>query len=307
MTFAAALQASGLFPRDIVADGRWRRCATADHPRKKNGAYILYPDGRGYWRNWATESNLNHWRDDTRTHIASPLDLKRIEAMRERDRQDRRWGIDYARRLWADAKPFRGHAYVERDKGLSPTGCVGLRVWHGRVWVNEDEAVVSDWLLVPLIWSGKLVNVQRISGDYKRFVKHAPKHSASYVLDRPGAALTCVVEGLATGLAVYQSVRHARVIVAFDAGNLLPVLQHLKPTGSVVLAADNDHRTEARGKGNPGREKATQAAEAIGAGVAWPEGIEGSDWADYLLEHGQGAAKRLERSLLAAARYVVGV
>lgn len=307
MSFLAAMQASGLRPRALVPDGKWRRCPTDDKPRKRNGAYILRPDGSGSWRNWATESELNHWRDNTRTHVASALDLARIEAMRERERQERRRGIDFARKLWVDAKPYRGHPYITTVKGLTSEGCSGLRVWTGGVWIDADTKHHDDWLIVPMWWNGKLMNVQRISscGKHKRFIKAAPKHSASFELTRQRPALTSVVEGLATGLAVFQSVRHARVIVAFDAGNIQPVVQHLGLSGPVVLAADNDHRTEARGKGNPGITKATQAAELIGAGVAWPEDIEGSDWCDYLAEIGQGAAKRLERTLLSKAKYVV--
>jgi len=304
-SFLLAMQTSGLRPRDIVADGRWRRCATDDHPRKKNGAYILYPDGRGFWRNWATESDLNAWRDDQRMRTASPLDLKRIEAMREREREERRRGIEFARKLWAAAARYRGHPYIS-GKHLTNEGCAGLRVWRGSVWIDDDTKLADDWLIVPMWLGDKLLNVQRISscGRHKRFVKGCPKQGAAYLLERPGAALTAVVEGLATGLAVYQSVRHARVAVAFDAGNLAPVTSRLGLSGSVVFAADNDHRTEARGLGNPGIQKASQAAESIGAGVAWPEGIEGSDWADVIAEHGDQAKKRIERQLLAKAKYV---
>ena len=55
---------------------------------------------------------------------------------------------------------------------------------------------------------------------------------------------------------------------------------------------------------NPGVEKATNAAELIGAGVAWPTGIEGSDWADYLKEIGEGAHKRIERAILGKVKFV---
>jgi putative DNA primase/helicase len=95
-------------------------------------------------------------------------------------------------------------------------------------------------------------------------------------------------------------------VVCFDAGNLLPVVQRLKPTGMVCFAADNDHGTQAKGRGNPGIEKATNAAELIGAGVAWPKGIEGTDWADALKEWGQPGARRIEREIQAGARYVAG-
>jgi putative DNA primase/helicase len=94
--------------------------------------------------------------------------------------------------------------------------------------------------------------------------------------------------------------------VCFDAGNLLPVVQRLKPTGSVCIAADNDHKTLAKRGFNPGVEKATNAANLIGCGVAYPQGIEGSDWADALLQWGQRASKRIEREILAKARYVMG-
>ena len=46
------------------------------------------------------------------------------------------------------------------------------------------------------------------------------------------------------------------------------------------------------------------AAELIGAGVAWPEGIQGSDWADALAEWPNGA-RRIEREILAGGRYVL--
>lgn len=68
----------------------------------------------------------------------------------------------------------------------------------------------------------------------------------AYVSDRPRVAVTAVCEGLATGLAIFQSLRMARVIVAFDAGNLIHAVGQLRPTGSVVICADNDHGTEAK-------------------------------------------------------------
>ena len=101
--------------------------------------------------------------------------------------------------------------------------------------------------------------------------------------------------------------RGNQVVVCFDAGNLLPVVQRIKPTGSVVMAADNDIGTQAKRGFNPGLEKATNAAELIGAGVAYPRGIEGTDWADFLAQVGEGAARKAERLILGQAKYVTGV
>lgn len=292
MNFAQALADSGLRPRDIVADGKWRRCATDDKPKKRNGAYVLHPDGRGFWRNWATDLELNSWRDETAS-MSRPVDQAKLQAQRERERAYRIQAMRSARAFWSAARPLsRPHKYIA-DKGLSPLGCAGLRA--------------HDGLLVVPVWHGDwIISVQTITFDgVKRFWAGAPVKAGAFVIDRPHAAVTAIVEGLATGLAVFQSMRQARVIVAFDAGNLLPVVDRMKPSGSVVICADNDHGTQAKRGTNPGVEKARNAAELIGCGVAYPQGIEGTDWADYLKEIGQGADRKLERAVLAQARYVM--
>ena len=74
----------------------------------------------------------------------------------------------------------------------------------------------------------------------------------------------------------------ARVIVCFDAGNLVKVASQFKARGLTVVCADNDGKSAT----NTGIDKGRQAAEAIGCGVAYPEGIDGTDWADALLERG---------------------
>lgn len=303
MNFRDAIILAGLHPRDIIADGRWKRCATDDHPKKRNGAYKLALDGRiGWWRNWATESEPNTWRDDSTTS-ARPIDPAILIARREKEREERRRAIQYARDLYRSGEPCRSHPYIAR-KGLSAVGCQALRVWQGEVWV-DDARVRDNWLLVPMYWRGRLVNVQRISNDgVKRQIARAPQIGASLELSRPGAVVTVIVEGLATGLAVFQSVAHARVIVTFYAGNLAPVVDELRPHGSVVIAADNDWRTAERGLGNPGLEKGRNAAELIGCGVAYPTDIEGTDWADALKEWGERAPSRIQREILRGVRMV---
>lgn len=303
MNFHDTLLIAGFVPRDIEPDGRWRRCATQDHPKKRNGAYKLALDGRiGWWRNWATDSEPNTWREDS-TVPARPIDPAILAAQRDKARREQQQAIEYARGLWDGAAPYRGHAYLER-KGLTPAGTQALRVWRGEVWV-DDVPVLDDWLLVPMLWRGRLVNVQRISSDgVKRQIARAPQIGASMEIARQTFALTAIVEGLATGLAVFQCLPQARVVVAFYADNLTPVVDHLRPHGSVVIAADNDWRTAAKGKGNPGVEKARNAAELIGCGVAYPDGIEGTDWADAMKEWGARASTRIQREILRGARFV---
>lgn len=291
MTFEQFLRVAGLLPRDIVPDGRWRRCATVDKPKKRNGAYVLHPDGRGFCRNWAVDSELSSWREEG-AHRAAPVDMAKLHAQRAAERAARLAAMRSARDFWARTHPMSElHPYLAA-KGLSAQGCGALRV-------------ARDALVVP-VWNGPwLVSLQSIREDgTKRFWPGAPVKGGAFVVDRPQAAVTAVCEGLATGLAVFQAVRQARVIVAFDAGNLQPVVERMRPTGSVVICADNDWQTAARIGTNPGVAKATNAAELIGCGVAYPEGIEGTDWCDYMKEAGAHAARRIERLILGSARYV---
>jgi putative DNA primase/helicase len=292
MRFEEALLMAGLRPRDIVADGRIRRCPTEAKPGRRNGWYVLHADGRGAWGDWTSGGGeaLGHWTADAAS--IRPVDTARLQAQRERERAHRLQAIRSARAFWERARPLaRPHPYIEK-KGLSQLGCAGLRQHDGL-------------LVVPVLWRGRLISVQTITVDgEKRFWPGAPVKGGCCALDRRRAAITALVEGLATGLAVFQAVRQAHVVVAFDADNLTPVVDLLRPTGSVVIAADNDHGTQARRGFNPGREKAQSAAELIGCGVVWPEGINGSDWADYLIETGHGACRKAERLIAAAARYV---
>lgn len=291
MSFEQALAASGLRPRVVIADGRWRRCATDDKPRKKNGAYVLHPDGRGYFKNWATDLDLNKW-EEAGAQRATQIDPAVVQRRREEERAYRIKAMAGARARWAESRPMRGlHPYLEA-KGLTAAGCAGLRVF-------------NDLLVVPVWFGQSITSIQTIDADgNKRFWPGAPVKAGAYVMDRKNAAVTAICEGLATGLAVYQSVRSARVLVAFDAGNLVSVVDRLRPTGNVVICADNDHATQARTGINPGIQKATGAAELIGAGVAYPKGIQGSDWADALAEWPNGA-RRIEREILAGGRYIM--
>lgn len=297
MNFEQALQLAGLRPRDVPADGRIHRCPTKTHPKKRNGWFILFPDGRrGVWGDnaQAPRQALGTWTaEGYEQHTPTAAERERQKRIRERARADRIAAIRRARDYWNAARPCsRLHPYLAA-KGLSPVGTIGLR---------EHDGL----LVVPVMWRGRVLSFQSIHQDgTKRFAAGAPVKGGCWVIERPRAAITCIVEGLATGLAVFQCVRTARVIVAFDAGNLAPASQAMKPHGSVVFCADNDIGTQEKRGFNPGIEKARAAAEVIGAGVSYPQGIGGTDWADALREWGEPGAKRIERLIQAGVRYVV--
>lgn len=295
MNFEQALRIAGLMPREIVPDGKIRRCKSEMNPAKRNGWYCLHADGHGIWGDWTSGSGqaLGSWRDDSATHQeVSPEVVAKMQAQRDRERQYRIQSVRSARAFWHNSTPLSlPHPYIQ-NKGLMPLGCAGVRTHDGL-------------LIIPVMLGDSLISIQTITHDgVKKFYPGAPVKSGCFVMRRERAVVTIFVEGFATGLACFQSVRNSNVIVAFDAGNLMPVADRIRPKGSVVFAADNDHATQLKRGMNPGIEKATNAAELIGAGVAYPEGIEGSDWADYAREIGEGSARKIERQILAKAKFV---
>jgi putative DNA primase/helicase len=153
-----------------------------------------------------------------------------------------------------------------------------------------------------------LISLQSIdAAGEKRFWPRAPMRAGYTTLQREKAAVTVYCEGLATGLAVFQNVKNVRVVVCYFADNIGLVLRAQAPKGSVVIAADNDWRTEKRTGTNPGVEKAKAVAAEIGCGVAYPIGIDGTDWADWIKEVGERAAAQMQQQIMAEAKYIVRV
>lgn len=295
MNFGDTIRQAGLLPNEVLADGRIHRCPTVGHERRKNGWYVLH-NGIGYWGDWSDGGYgaQGKWVDE-RVERMSEDKRKRLEdklrAHQEEQRRKRREAIAGAVRYWNESQSYRPHRYII-DKGLSSLGCDGLRI-------NGED------LVVPVRTVRSMCSVQRIAGDGKKLFHYgAPVRSGFHVIDRKPFAITCICEGLATGLAIFQALRTSRVVIAFNAGNMLSVVETLTPTGNVVIVADNDHGTEARRGFNPGLRAAHEAADAIGAGVAVFSGIEGTDAADAMREWGEHARGRIRRTVEAASRYV---
>jgi putative DNA primase/helicase len=271
MNFTEFAQAHGLIVEHIPADGRWHRFKTETHPGKRNGAAKLFDGGRlGYIQDHAAHPEPLKWTAAADA-VLPQIDHAAIARRKADERAEATKALRAMARYWVECEPrSTGHKYLA-DHGLDMTGCKGLRI-------DGD-----GWLVVPALRDGAIVSVQRISPEgIKRFWPGCSMAGATYTIDRPGATITVFVEGLATGLAVYAACPMARVIVAFDAGNLSKLEIHAR--GLATVAADNDLATFDRLGRNPGVDAATALAERIGCGVAVPEGITGTDWCDWRQE-----------------------
>jgi putative DNA primase/helicase len=252
-----------------VPDGKWRRCPTESHPRKRNGSYKLAIDGRiGWFQDFARDAEAVTWRPEGQTNV-EPYDPSWIRAAQAKAAEELRIATDEARAFYAACKPLvGGHPYLEAH-GLDMRGTYGLRV-DGK-----------GWLVVPAHRDHKISTVQRISPEgEKRFWPGASVKGAAYVIGRSDAPLVVVCEGLATGLAIYAALPQARIVVAFNSGNLAKLSPRLIGDGLAVVAADNDWETAQRLGSNPGVDAAQAAADALQCGIAVPEGIDGTDFCD---------------------------
>lgn len=347
-SFYDTLVANGFLPKTVLPDGKFYRCATTDKPNRKNGAYILQLSGRrGYFHNYATDDGWSEWRDDAPMTVAEKRQVaEETEKFKREEAAKKRRLVEGMRAKFANLAPLRhGHIYLEK-KGLTMQGCGHLRI-------------DGDNLVIPIGKDGELRTLQTITPDGGKKYQYGCSISGAYFrLRREGATVTCLAEGFATGLAVYQSLPFVNVIVAFDAGNLAAVAKNLNIKGMCVVCADNDWRLEERYKEfletevgafapidglshdfdgvyvraswekdefgdsyikaelsgrvtrrrefkNMGVFKAQEAAKAIGCGLAIPVGIDGTDWADALIEWGESGITRLRGEIMRRVQLVI--
>lgn len=292
--FRAAIQAAGLEPpEDIQADGTLHRFPTNGRRGDDSGWYVIHGDGIpagsfGCWRSGMTQSWCSK-SQDSMTQAERDAHQRRVQAMRTQREADIAQRQQQAAKLagarWDAARPAMEHPYL-KAKGVKPHG---LRL--------EGEG-----LLIPMRdTTGTLHSLQVIDPEGgKRFQPGGRVKGCYHSFGKPGRVLV-VAEGYATGSSIHEATGHA-VAVAFNAGNLLSVAQalHAKyPAMPLILAADDDHRTE----GNPGLTKAREAAQAVGGLLAVPKFPEGrgdkdSDFNDLHRLAGLGAVK----SCIAAAQ-----
>jgi putative DNA primase/helicase len=275
--FTDALHASGIgTPPHVEADGQIHRFrGEGDKPGCCNCWYVLRADGgafgswrTGYVQTWGAGGAANLTADDLAALRAQcAADRRQRQAEREREHAK---AARYAADLWAHASPANpAHPYLI-DKGIEAGA---LRQSGGA-------------LLVPLIniADNALCNLQRIHADgRKRFLYGGRITAAACILGNiEDAARVLICEGYATGATLYEET-NTPTACAMNAGNLLHVAKAVRrrwPAADVVICGDDDRATE----GNPGRTKATEAAHAIGARLAFPvfeDGETGTDWNDW--------------------------
>jgi putative DNA primase/helicase len=111
--------------------------------------------------------------------------------------------------------------------------------------------------------------LQTIATDGSKLFHPGGRVKGCYFSIGKPAGRLIVCEGFATGASIHEATGEA-VAVAFNAGNLGAVTMALHkkyPALAIVIAADDDHKTD----GNPGLTSAKSAALAVGGFVVAPQ------------------------------------
>lgn len=300
------MKENNLAPRDerdtyLKLDGQLHRYAVeGDKGGETSGAYVIHSDGfpAGYFQNWRTGVKLN-WRfnatsltPEQQAYLNSDEYKKAEEAKRKK-----REAEEKKRRAEA-SEQARIHYESYLDGDFSHPYLIKKDVKrHDGVRLD----VAEKRLVIPLRdIDGRLVSLQWINeDDSKRFFYGAPLEGTFYGigLDKFSAGdnksnVILLAEGYATAAKIYQLTGRP-VIATMTCGNLESVAKAIKDkfnSARIIVAADNDKKTELEKRINPGLDKARELVKkGLAVGVAAPEfenATDGTDWDDYALRYG---------------------
>ncbi len=306
--FAAALRENGLVLDGLpIMDGKIHRVPVEGKgPRSKDGAYVGYLDGNpsGFIQNFSagTKSTWtlsgNTLTPEERAQMQAHVQLMKEQREAElaalnasvADKCVERW-----QRLQTVGLDGSGNEYLKR-KGVLAVNVrqdgeklvVPLRDIDGKLWslqmVSNKEGSAKIFEKGGL----KKGNFSVFSLDEKAIDNGQPSNFDALAAHKPTQPIL-VAEGYATGATVGEATKET-VVVAFDSGNIDPVVESLKsrfPMAPIFICADHDRQL----KDNVGVEKAWEAAEKHQVGIVIPEfsgGQSGTDFNDLAAGNGSG-------------------
>ena len=281
--FQEKLAEYGLAPEHIIADGTLQRFSV-DGRKDLAGWYVLY-SGKiygGMFGNWITGDHVKWCSAKTKemTDVESAEYQKTIQVASEQRKKEKKLlqasAQKRAEAILKKAVPAINHEYFKK-KNIESYG------------LKQD----GRNLIVPAYDSEEILHtLQTISpSGKKKFLFGGKIKGCFYTI--PGNNHLYICEGYATGASIHEATG-GTVIVAFDAGNLMPVAKAIrsKTTKDITICADNDQWTP----GNIGVTKAESAAIKVDANVAMPtfKNIDNrpTDFNDLAVLYGIDAVKK---------------
>jgi phage/plasmid primase-like uncharacterized protein len=296
-----------------ISDGNRRQVQVEGNKGKRKSGFYRF-DGRfGFAMNSKT-GEVVRWHGASVAPMSAAQQEQdraaRAERQRAREALEERTAVQ-AQSLWKAAVPASpSHPYLAR-KDIAPGDLRQGTATQTAIYEKDGEAKqvsIKGRLIVPMRdLGGKIWNVQLIDARGGKMFLSGRKQGlyATVGESSPESEPVVVAEGYATA-ATLRSVTGLRAVVAFDAGNILPVaesIRRLQPERPIIIAGDNDHQAPLRDKPLPnvGVEKASAAAAAVGGIAVIPPfdpTDKGTDWNDHAAKHGRdGTRATLERGL----------
>jgi len=256
-----------------------------DRHGKKNAWYVGFQlhtikNGEPYYiliiGDWKTgdkqefRSKVKYERQDK--EIISQRIVEAQQRAEEERAVKQKEAVEYANKLWNQAKPVFASDYFERKK---------ITELHGsKTQLDDDGRIV----FVPMVdINNELQGLQRIFPDgTKRFITGQKTSGLFHVIGSLDEELFYICEGFATGASIRQATGKT-TIVSFNATNLVNVATEIRKkyiTKTIIICGDDDTKTE----GNPGRTKALEAARVSLGKAIFPDGY--NDFNDMYVDKG---------------------
>lgn len=277
------------FKGSIQADGAIHRFSI-DHKRnQKDEWYTAYKGvnrgGHDYlvcsYGSWSNQSSYT-FNSYAHTNLFTPQEQQQLneeyrlkrEATERLLKQEQEFAIQACQELWRSGRdsPLLNEesCYLQQKQIKS----------FGVKFGNNLQGYPS--IIIPLQnIAGEIRSLQFISSDpsgksYKSFYPRGEKKGNFHVLGEiNNTSLIFLVEGYATGASVHEATCKP-VVIAFDCGNLLPVIENLYkgyPEVKITILADDDKETKDRQGNliNPGRKAAEEASKNFGCDFILPK------------------------------------
>lgn len=223
----------------------------------------------------ATKIRLN--RDQRKTLNVDQLAAERARIESDRKSEDARMlarqerAAAQASAWWRQCAPSGRSSYLER-KGFTPGALYGARCSpSGNTVIPVQDHAGRVWGLQVIYCDPEARRRKKRDKDFTPGTVKRGHWFGIGSLAVGGVALVC--EGFATGASLHEATG-LPVVVAFDAGNLLPVALNLVERWRgmrLLFCADDDYDWQQNGKINAGIEAAKAAALATDGRVVWPE------------------------------------
>lgn len=263
---------------NIVADGRVHRFSIDENQRKTDEWYIAHEGvssranpylicSYGSWSS-GEKFTFRSWQEQVTLSIQERLELEKIylqkkELTEKRITEEREASAHRALKIWLSSPtepPTPEHLAYTNAKGIEP---IGIR--YGLYAKLLPMIIIPLYNTNGLLRSLQFIWINESGKRERRFLPGAEKKGNFFSIgDIIDGQPIYITEGYATGVSVYMATQTTTVI-AFDAGNILPVVSVLKekyPQSKITIAADDD---------DAGREKAKAASLLHGCSLRFPD------------------------------------